>query len=141
MPVTLKPVSLTASTTLVRNVHKDVPISLDKSGGLTVTLPASSGSGDKYKISVGTALTTSNYVIQVANSTDVMAGIANLGSTGTSGTFSTTASSDTITMNGGTTGGGVGSYVELEDYKSGFWRVTGNIYATGTAATPFSAAV
>ena len=136
-----KPVSLTASATLARNVHRDTFVSLDKSGGLTVTLPASSGSGDRYRIGVGTALTTSNYVIQVANSTDVMAGIANLASTGTSGSFSTTASSDTITMNGGTTGGGIGSYIELEDFKSGFWKVTGDIYATGTAATPFSAAV
>lgn len=137
----IKPISITASATLSRNLHEMVPLSLDKSAGLTITLPASSGKGDRYRINVGTALTTSNYVIQVANATDVMSGIAILASTGTSGSFSTTATSDTITMNGGTTGGGVGSYIELEDFKSGFWRVTGNVYATGIAATPFSAAV
>lgn len=141
MPHTLKPISITASASLTRNVHKDTLLTLDKSGGLTVTLPASTGKGDRYRIMVGTALTTSNYVIQVANATDVMAGIANGASTGTSGSFSTTATSDTITMDGATKGGGVGSYVELEDFKLGFWRATANLYATGTAATPFSAAV
>ena len=56
--------------------------------------------------------------------------------------FETAASSDTITLNGTTTGGvNKGDWVELEDIASGIWGVTGLLTGSGTEATPFSAAV
>ena len=55
--------------------------------------------------------------------------------------FETTSTSDTITMNGSTKGGIVGDLIELIDADSGFWQVRVIGSATGTEATPFSAAV
>jgi hypothetical protein len=53
----------------------------------------------------------------------------------------TSATTDTITMNGSTTGGVVGSWVKMKDVATGFWRLEGGLVCTGTEATPFSAAV
>jgi hypothetical protein len=55
--------------------------------------------------------------------------------------FETAATSDTITLNGTTTGGIKGDRVEIEDIATNLYyvRVVGS--ATGTEATPFSATV
>ena len=66
----------------------------------------------------------------VANDTDNSASI-----------FETAATSDTITMNGTTTGGILGAQVEIQDVASGVFSVVVRSAATGTEATPFSAAV
>jgi hypothetical protein len=56
--------------------------------------------------------------------------------------FETAATSDTITLNGTTKGGaGIGDYVELIDIAANQWAVRVFSKATGTEATPFSAAV
>jgi hypothetical protein len=61
---------------------------------------------------------------------------------GTTGTvFSTLPASDTITMNGSTTGGLIGSYVQVTDLATGYYLVQGSLVGSGTPATPFSAAV
>jgi len=51
------------------------------------------------------------------------------------------AASDTITLDGSTTGGILGGQVELQDVASGVFSVVVRGAATGTEATPFSAAV
>lgn len=135
--------TLTASTTL--GVDQDGQTLLMGASGaaLTFTLPASSGSGVRYRFRVS-VVNTSNYVIQVANSTDVMAGGLIMGNdtAGGANVWSTASTSDTITLNGTTTGGvNKGDYVDLEDIASGTWAVTGHITGSGTEATPFSAAV
>lgn len=137
----LKPITLTASKALTRNVHGGTVVNLSAAAGLTVTLPASTGKGDKYRIFVATTVTSNAYVIAVANSTDILAGALGL-STDISGTvLLTAATSDTISMNGSTTGGLKGSYVEVTDVASGIWQLSGTLLCTGTEATPFSAAV
>jgi hypothetical protein len=79
--------------------------------------------------------------VQVANSTDVMNGAIGL-TTDISGTvMPASATSDTITMNGSTTGGVAGSWMTFTDVAAGFWMLGGNLVCTGTEATPFSAAV
>lgn len=114
-------------------------IPLNRAGGITVTLPAATGSQAVLRFVVGTTF-TSNGVIQVANSTDAMAGYAAVGGA-TAGIFGTAAASDTITMNGSTTGGLAGSYIELVDIAAGDWIVSASLVGSGTPATPFSAAV
>ncbi len=131
--------SVTTSTLAVTSDYNGDVIPLNRAAGMTVTLPAATGSQAVYRFLVGTTF-TSNGVIQVANATDVMLGsLAVSATTGT--TFSTLATSDTITMNGTTTGGLAGSIVELQDIAAGIWRVSGALLGSGTAATPFSAAV
>ncbi len=136
-----QPVTITASATLNRATHAGNVVNLNAAAGLTVTLPASSGKGDVYEIFVATTVTSNNYIIQVANATDILAGVVHL-STDIAGTsMPTSTTSDTITMNGSTTGGLRGTWLRFKDASSGIWALEGGIICTGTEATPFSAAV
>jgi hypothetical protein len=136
-----QPVTITASTALTRNVHAGNTINLNALAGLTVTLPASAGNGDIYEVFVLTTVTSNNYVIQVANSTDIMAGAVHL-TTDIAGTsMPTSTTTDTITMNGSTTGGLRGTWLRFKDVSTGFWALEGGVICTGAESSPFSAAV
>lgn len=140
MPYTMQPIAATASLTLDRDTHAGNVLKIDAAAGMTVTLPASTGKGDEYTIFVGTTVTSNSYVIQVTG-TDIFAGGIAL-STDIGGTnLLTAATTDTITMNGSTTGGLKGSFVKVKDVASGIWMLEGFLQCTGTEATPFSAAV
>ena len=104
------------------------------------TVTAATGSKAVYTFIVATAVTSNSNVIQVANSTDTMNGLASVGGA-TAAIFGTLPASDTITMNGGTTGGLVGSYVQITDLAAGEYLVSAALVGSGTPATPFSAAV
>lgn len=136
------PINLTASTTLTSSYAGTV-ITINAAAGLTVTLPAASGTGRRYEFVIGTTVTSNNVVIQVANATDVMTGTAIMGqdSADTAVLFETASTSDTITMNGSTKGGIKGDRIVLIDIASGLWSVSIVGSATGTEATMFSAAV
>jgi len=141
MALALKPVVKTASFTLSRSAHQDAWVKCDAAAGMTVTLPAASGTGDKYKLFVGTTVTSNNFIAKVANGTDVLYGAIHL-TTDIGGTsMPTAATDDTITMNGSTTGGIKGSWLVFEDIATGFWALSKAVICTGTEATPFSATV
>tara|TARA_Y100000114_G_scaffold147869_1_gene160174 strand:+ start:834 stop:1334 length:501 start_codon:yes stop_codon:yes gene_type:complete len=136
-------VSITADTTLTSAAHAGRTMNLNVASGATCTLPAASGTGNTYKFFVQTTVTSNSYKIQVANANDTMAGIAVVAndSDNSASIFETAAASDTITLDGTTTGGILGGQVELQDVASNVYRVLINQSATGTEATPFSAAV
>jgi len=141
-------VSLTAATvTVTQAAHAERDaLMLNRAAGITVTLPAALGTGAKYRFVVGTKLTSNNYKIQVASATDYMRGKAWLlaatnAAFPTANTDTSTTESDTITLNGGTTGGLLGDVVELTDMGAGQWQVEASLSGSGTAATPFSVAV
>lgn len=135
---TLKPITLTAATSLTRNVHADTLILLDSTTGRILTLPASTGKGDTYRIYIPTTVSSGDHVV-AALTTDIIQGaVAVAGDIG-GVTCPTTATSDKITMNGSTTGGILGSYLELRDAKAGQWMVTGTLVSNTSEATPFSA--
>lgn len=136
--------TLTASTTITQELHDGKLLLMGASGAaLTFTLPAAVGTGAKYKFMVS-VVNTSNYLIKVANSTDTMDGhlvsLADAGDTLVG--WETVAASDTITLNGTTTGGvSIGDWIELQDIASGQWSVTGILTSSGTEATSLSATV
>jgi hypothetical protein len=133
---------VTASLTLTVAKHLGDIITLKSATGLTVTLPAATGTGYSYTIVADTSVTSNGYIIKVANSTDIMGGVATMGSSGgTSASVGTATTSDTITMNGTTTGGLRGSKIELTDVAAGLWQVSVYGVCSGIAATPFSATV
>lgn len=137
----LKPIPITAATTLTRNVHANAPIVLNSTTGRIITLPAATGTGDVYYLFVKATVSSGNHVFQVANSTDILQGAVHL-TTDIAGTsMPTSATTDTVTMNGSTTGGVVGSWLRATDVASGFFQLEGGLVCTGTEATPFSAAV
>ena len=133
--------TVTAATlTVTADTYNGQTINLSRAAGITVTLPAATGTNAVYKFVVTTAVTTNSNVIQVANATDTMNGLASVAGT-TGSVFSTLPASDTITMNGTTTGGLIGSYVQVTDVATGEFLVTAALVGSGTPATPFSAAV
>lgn len=135
-------VNCTAATLAVTEALHDMKvITLNRAGGIAVTLPAATGSGTVLKFIVGTTFTTAGTIKVTGN--DIMTGLAILAQDGgdTSVAFETAADTDTITMDGSTTGGIKGQIVELIDIAADLWSVKVLSAATGTEATPFSATV
>lgn len=137
------PLNLTAAATLDRRTHAGRICTINSAAGLTFTLPASTGGGDRYRFFIGTTITSIGTIIKVANATDIMVGFALAANNGanTSDLWETASTSDTITMDGSNTGGTKGDYIELEDVSAGVWRVWIVMAETGSTATPFSATV
>jgi len=136
-------VTVDADVTLTAASHAGRTMRLDVASGATVTLPAATGTGNIYKFFVKTTITSNDYIIQVASADDTMAGVAMVANDGgaTASIFETVAASDTITLDGSTTGGILGGQIELQDVASGVFSVVIRQAATGSEATPFSAAV
>jgi ribosome-interacting GTPase 1 len=109
----------------------------------TFTLPAATGSGAEFQFIVS-VVNTSNYVIKVADATDTIDGsvVLHQDSANTVVSFNTASDSDTITLNGTTTGGvSIGDEITLIDIATNQYMVKGILTASGTEATPFSASV
>lgn len=141
-------VDATAATLAVTAaLHGSRIVTLNRAAGVTVTLPAATGTGEKYTFIIGTTATSNANIIQVANATDVMDGSlvhqADSDADGTVKTYFAAAGDDTLTFAGAaTTGGIVGNRIECIDYAAGFWSVTAWTQSGGGAeVTPFSAAV
>ena len=140
----------TATVTLTAATHANVPLVLTRAAGVVATLPAASGSGNNYKFYVDTLVVSpGTYVVQVANATDVMTGVA-FGSDDETPLIGTPTAidmwiaggtDDTITMDGSTKGGRRGNYVEILDIAAGLFHVKAVLTQTATEVTPFSAAV
>jgi len=138
--------AFTATATLNRQDHAGRTMLVTAAAGLTLTLPASNGSGRTYRILVGTTLTSNTIVIQVANATDVMRGgvvINDIGDStaATADFFPTASTSDTITLTASIGAGKAGDFIELEDYAAGFYAVRGVLQGETDPTNPFSAAV
>lgn len=133
--------TVTDATVAVNDdAHVGTPIVLTRAAGCTATLPAATGSGNKYEF-IGGITATGDQVIQVTGN-DTMAGVAYLGNDSAGAScFYTAADSDTITLDGTTTGGVKGWRVECRDIAADTWAVVVMSEASGTEATPFSAAV
>ena len=138
----VRKVNITAALTLNENVHEGKILTVNSAAGIAIVLPASTGQGARYRLFIGTTITSVGTTIKVANASDTMGGQAlQTGATGAVTAFLASSTSDTITLDGSTTGGIKGDYIELEDVSLNLWRVTIIGSITGSAATPFSATV
>lgn len=130
-----------ATVTITDDVHVGQRVVLNRAAGVTATLPAASGSGNRYEFILA-ADATGDHVIQVASSSDTMMGVAYLGNDAAGAScFYTADTSDTITLDGSTKGGLKGARVVLDDIAANTWAVIVMSEASGIEATPFSAAV
>ena len=139
--------TFTATDAVTITEHAGRTLLLGEVGGnalVTLTLPDATGSGATYKFIV-TVANTSNYVIKVPDANNTIDGIMMyLDEDGTAvSAFPTVAASDTITLNGGTTGGLIGDYLEIVDIAADQYHVRGvmRVAAGANPATPFSATV
>lgn len=137
-------VATTATTlTVTRALHNGRTIVVNSAAPIAITLPQATGSGSKFEFFIGVVATATAHTIKVANGTDVMAGFqftVTTTATNVEG-FVTSATSDTITLNGTTQGGIVGDQIEIKDVATGIFAVKVFSSSTGTEATPFSASV
>ena len=146
--------SLTVASHAGRIVHNNA------AGAVTYTLPAINANSDSAVAGPGADLNnlsnigatfeifasitkTGDLVVQVANSNDVMVGSAKFidDTSDNMVGFETVAASDTITLNGTTTGGVTFSKITCTAISSTQWKVDVESGCTSTPATPFSAAV
>jgi hypothetical protein len=139
------PVNVTAATVaLTAASHAGKTVTLNRAAGVAATLPASTGSGDKYRVLLGTTVTSNSTTVKVANVSDAFIGFSQIVSDDPAtvkGFIAVPATDDTVTLNGTTTGGYVGDVAEFEDVALNVWHVRVIGKATGTEATPFSATV
>lgn len=141
-------VTVTAATLAVTEAaHDKKVVILDRAAGITVTLPAATGSGAEFFFVVGpTALSAASHVIKVADNTDEFRGIAvgadDDGEGATGYTWKADDDDDTVTMDGTATGGKYGDSWRFIDIGSNIWYVEGRLKQSGgSEATPFSATV
>ena len=147
-------VALTVATHSGRIVHNNA------AGAVTYTLPAINANSDSAVAGPGADLNnlsnigasfeifasitkTGDLIVQVANTNDVMVGGAKFidDTSDNMVGFETVAASDTITLNGTTTGGVTFAKITCTVISSTQWKVDVESGCTGTPATPFSAAV
>lgn len=139
-------VEVTASDALTPAEHANRMVTMNALAGLTLTLPAATGTGDVYKVSVSVTVTSNDYIIQVANATDEFVGGIIQTDVDTSDTLASYPALDadgfdTITLNGSTSGGIMGDSITITDIATGKFLLAGSINSTGTVVTPLSAAV
>jgi hypothetical protein len=146
--------SLTVASHAGRIVHNNA------AGAVTYTLPAINANSDSAIAGPGADVNnlsnigatfeifssitkTGDLVVQVANSNDVMVGGAKFidDTSDNMVGFETVAASDTITLNGTTTGGVTFAKITCTAISSTQWKVDVESGCTGSPATPFSAAV
>lgn len=101
----------------------------------TFNLPPATGKGGRFRFFIG--ITATGNKVFAANGSDLLQGVANISGT-TPGTFGSGAASSTVTLNGTTTGGIIGTQLVFDDAAKGVWAVVVNAVGSGTAATPFN---
>ena len=154
-------VAITASTTLSPEAHGGRIISVGGTlaANLTLTLPAintsanptTSGPGQDpstannqgvtYTIWVPTTIATSSVKI-ATNGTNLFIGSVLSIDTDTSGAAvgftANGTTNDFINLNGGTTGGVAGTWIQIFAIAANKYMVTGVVNGSGTVATPFA---
>ena len=144
-------VTLLATDAITEAEHAGRTLSMADVGGNTdcvFTLPAATGTGNVYKFVVGVVNTSTNgYKIQVVGNDTIDGTLVAVDDDGAGNAASvkhwpTAADSDTITLDGDTTGGAaIGDWIELTDLAADQWVIKALVNTSGTIATPFSAAV
>lgn len=138
------PVTNTSGTVvLVQATHANRTTVLSKLAGGTVALPATSGTGDVYRLVVGLTITSVSWVISKAGA-DVMAGgvlINNTGDTAaaTADFYPTAGTTNTVTLAFADGAAKAGDFVEFQDIVTGTWAVRGVLQGEIDPVTPFSA--
>lgn len=133
----------TATANINSRLHQNKIITLTVATAQTLTLPKALGDGATYNVYIPVTA-TGNKIIKCIDSVDSFQGTAvNLPSAnGAVTVFNAVAgTSDTITLNGTTTGGIRGTEVLFVSVAPGVWDIESYLVTSGTAATPFSATV
>lgn len=141
----LAPVGVGSSLAVTAAAHSGVTLLLNTAGGSTATLPAATGTGNKYYFFVSTSTTSAAHKILAASSSDNLIGNVT-GQTGNAvkqftGLVSNTFHSLQMPNSGSQPSGGIqGDWFEFTDLATNVWGVKGMYSAGTTPTTPFSTA-
>lgn len=128
-----QPIGQATSLTLSQAKHGVRWLSWNRALGGTIVLPASTGKNPEFRIWIPQTLTGS-LIMRTLSGTAIISGLANVQTS----VFQSASNTNTITLNGTTTGGVLGTMVILNDMGSNQWLAEINATGSGTAATPFS---
>jgi hypothetical protein len=128
--------------TVTQHAERVVLVNSNSTVANTISLPVATGSGAKYTIINNVAQTQGSVVVAATGTLDTLNGVAymvNSTVTNNAQAFYTSASSDKVTFNLTTTGGGTGGdRVEAIDSAANVYTVEVHSATNGTTATPFS---
>lgn len=137
MTEVLQPITITAATTLVKAVHGGTVVNVNNTTGFAITLPASSGDGTVFTLFYVVTIGSGSGTVVAAGSDEIVGGVGL--STDIGGvTILANTGDQTITLNGTTKGGLLGSWLRLTDVAAGQWMLEGFLCSSGTEADPFS---
>jgi len=110
---------------------------LDNAAGSVITLPTPA-EGINFTFAVSTSVTSNSHIIGGAAGEFLAGGIQMMIDTTavSEGQFLNGTTHLTLTMNGSTTGGLIGTVLEFTGYSTTQWMVTGLVAGSGTLATP-----
>lgn len=139
----LAPVDVTGSSvTLDAATHGNRTVTLSRAAGVAVTLPAATGTGNKYKLIYATALTSASSVIS-PNGSDTLFGGVFINDTGASAAatvdfYPTAAGNNTTTLAFSAGAGKKGDTLTFEDFATNCWQISGVITGELDPTNPFS---
>ena len=113
---------------------------LDTAAGSILTLPAPVA-GMKFQVYVSTSVTSNSHKINTDAATTFIGGAIQMGIDASATSelqVGDPTSHVTITMNGSTTGGLLGTYIVFEAISSTVWLASGLVVGSGVLATPYA---
>jgi len=144
--------SLTAATKTVTSADSGTVYLINRAAGVVVTLPTAAA-GLYYKFIIGTTITSNAFAINGATANDIYAASSNIllwdkdapATVSAKQFYADGSDDDVMSMNGGTTGGFIGTELHLYGIATGgqgsataVWHLSGVSYADGTLETPFA---
>jgi hypothetical protein len=144
--------SLTAATKTVTSADSGTVYLINRAAGVVVTLPTAAA-GLYYKFIIGTTITSNAFAINGATANDIYAASSNIllwdkdapATVSAKQFYADGSDDDVMSMNGGTTGGFIGTELHLYGIATGgqgsataVWHLSGVSYADGTLSTPFA---
>ena len=130
-------VNITAETTLTYDDHFGRIIKVnDADGAITLPTITTDTLGARYTFFVGTDC--SDCDIKTDGTDKFVGSLSVMEDNGLTETYAPAASNDVISMNGTTTGGDKGSYIEITAIEDNVYLVQGMLLGSGEAVTPFA---
>lgn len=138
-----KVLNCTSSTQTLTAAQTGSLVVLDRAAGVTVTLPAASTAniGVTYTVIVKTSVTSNAYIFNGATTSDLFIGAVvatdDVAAESAAVFKPDVSDDDSMSMNGTTTGGKVGTTFTLTCIAANRWYVEGVLAGSGVLATSF----
>lgn len=131
----------TTTLTLTPALHAGRILNLAPTGGLALTPPAATGTGDVYEFICSAAITGGSFTFdaKAGNASDVIYGWIQTYKATTFTPYINASNSNLLTLDGTTKGGAaIGDWFRVTDAALHVWKIESFLTQSGTIATPFS---